>query len=74
MRINNLLLKILGLQLVFSFASCSTVEGLGKDVQGLGRVFEKPSSSATDKKSTTPVSPSENNQPASSGAVVTPIR
>jgi len=71
---NNSLRNILGFICVFSLVSCSTVEGLGKDVQGLGRVLEKSSSSASEKKSTTPVTPSESNQPASSGVVVTPVR
>jgi predicted small secreted protein len=74
MKTNNSLPKILGLLCTFAFTSCSTVEGIGKDVQGLGRAIEKTSSSATGKKSTTPVTPSESNQPATSGAVVTPVR
>lgn len=75
---NNSLPKIwgilLGLLLSLSLTSCSTVEGIGKDVQGLGRVIEKTSTSATGKKSTTPVTPSESNQAPISGAVVTPVR
>jgi predicted small secreted protein len=74
MKINNSLLKTLGIFFLFSCTSCSTVEGIGKDVQGLGRVIEKSSSSVTGKKTTSPAAPSESNQPASSGAVVTPIR
>ncbi|WP_084283223.1 hypothetical protein [Polynucleobacter kasalickyi] len=74
MKINNSLLKILGLTLTLSFTSCSTIEGIGKDVQGLGRVIEKTSSSVSGKSSTTPLTPLENNQPATSGAVVTPVR
>jgi len=74
MKTHNSLPKILGLLFTFAFTSCSTVEGIGKDVQGLGRVIEKTSSSSTGKKTTTPVTPSENNQPATSGAVVTPVR
>jgi predicted small secreted protein len=74
MMINHSLLKIWGLCFLFAFTSCSTVEGIGKDMQGLGRVIEKSSSSATGKKTTSSAAPSESNQPASSGAVVTPIR
>ena len=74
MKMNNSLLKILGLFSLVSITSCSTVEGVGKDLQGLGRVIENSSSSASGKKTTSPVAPSENTQPVSSGAVVTPIR
>jgi len=65
---------LLGLLLSLSLISCSTVEGIGKDVQGLGRVIEKTSNSATGKKSTTPITPLESNQAPVGGAVVTPVR
>lgn len=74
MNINYSLLKLLGFILVSALSSCSTVEGVGKDVQGLGRIIQKSSSAASGNKSTTPATPSGDNQPAASGAVVTPVR
>jgi predicted small secreted protein len=58
---------IITLSFVFTLESCSTVEGMGRDLQTLGKVIEKsaePAIKVDDKK---PVE-----QP--SGAIVTPIK
>jgi predicted small secreted protein len=52
---------------VLSLVSCSTVEGMGKDLQSLGKTIEKTAGPAKP----TEAKPTE--QP-SSGAVVTPIQ
>ena len=57
---------LIGLSFVFTLASCSTVEGMGKDLQTLGKAIEKTAEpvKVDDKK---PVE-------QSSGAIVTPIK
>jgi predicted small secreted protein len=52
---------------IFSIVSCSTMEGMGKDLQSLGKTIEKTAGPAKP----TEAKPAE--QP-SSGAVVTPIQ
>jgi len=57
----------IGLSFISSIVSCATVEGMGKDLQSLGKSIERtaePSKPVEDKK---PVE-----QP--SGAIVTPIK
>ena len=73
MNIAKKILCCLGICAVFFLSSCSTVEGIGKDLQGLGRVIEKSSTVGSDSKSSVSPAPKDE-QPASTGAIVTPVR
>jgi predicted small secreted protein len=53
--------------LSFSLTSCSTVEGMGRDLQSLGKSIEKTAAPSTKIEESKPIE-----QP--SGAVVTPIK
>ena len=53
--------------LCFSLASCATFEGMGRDLQSLGKTIEKTAAPSTKIEESKPIE-----QP--SGAVVTPIK
>jgi predicted small secreted protein len=53
--------------LSFSLVSCSTFEGMGRDLQSLGKTIEKTAAPSTKIEESKPIE-----QP--SGAVVTPIK
>jgi len=53
--------------LIFSLVSCSTFEGMGRDLQSLGKTIEKTAAPSTKIEESKPIE-----QP--SGAVVTPIK
>ena len=54
---------------IFSIISCSTVEGMGKDLQSLGKAIEKTAEPSTTVK---PVDKKPVEQPT--GEIVTPIK
>jgi predicted small secreted protein len=58
---------LISLPFIFSLASCATVEGMGKDLQTLGKSIERTAE---------PSKPVEEKKPVEqpSGAIVTPIK
>jgi predicted small secreted protein len=62
------LIQLLALSFIsFSLVSCGTFEGMGRDLQSLGKSLEKTAGQSTQKEESKPIE-----QP--SGAVVTPIK
>ncbi len=59
---------------VMMFSACSTMEGMGKDIQNLGKSIEKTASSIEKSGSTSTKNETPKPVDKSTGAVVTPIQ